>query len=141
MKECNQRSIFLCLIFACIGALFAGCGGGSSGTGNVNGIIIDEKCNPVENLPLDSLGIESAQATTSADGSFEFKPDREGSVRLPSSAQSNSETKISESACVVIQYEAGQITEINIIPEYIVDDCSYESLVLGNPSIIGSICK
>jgi hypothetical protein len=141
MKHHKRSNTLLCALCIAVNLFCIGCGGGSSGTGEINstGIVIDGTCRPVQDLPLDSLGVESMQTTTAADGSFEFKPDNQGTVSVPTTAQ-NESIKTPEPVCVVIQYEAGLIQEVFVYPAGSTDRCSLESILMSIPNAVDGRC-
>jgi hypothetical protein len=115
--------------------VLAGCGGGSSGTGETGveglrpseGQIIDPSCSPVSNVDLPSLGLGTYQDVSGEDGSFTLDPDAPQQVPAPPGAASP-ELDRSQANCIVIVYDNGSVVSTNVYPLANLPECSVEGL-------------
>lgn len=109
--------------------LLAGCGGGSSGTGESEqlGQVVDRACQPIGSLDMGSIGIATVAPLSGEDGSFSLAPTSSNTIRIPDET-SGSAVDLSAPLCILVVYDGGEIVAVNTYPFEELLECSIEGV-------------
>ncbi len=127
--------LFLLVVLSSAIVVSVGCGGGSSGTGESNprsdgsvGQIVDVSCNPIPNIDMSELGLQTAQTLSGEDGSFVLVDSKEPQ-QIPGPPENPVlELETRTGNCIVIVLDKGEVVSTQVYPSADLPECSIEGL-------------
>jgi len=120
----------------------AGCGGGSSGTGETesNGQVVDPACTPVASVDLAAVGLPTVEESSAPDGTFTVDPEAVGDGTIPWGESAEGAGNSTEPTCSLVVYAEGMILAIDTYPAELLEECSVEGLREKLPEAAAALC-
>lgn len=134
---------WLCALFLAGSMVYlTGCGGGSSGTGEIesSGQVVDPACTPVASVDLAAVGLPTVEESSRADGTFSLAPDAADPGALPAEESDDTTGLSREPTCVLLVYDAGMVVAMDTYPAELLEQCSIEGLRAKDPGAAAALC-